>query len=121
MFNHPVSSSNNDLQNLKNLLAEKYENVTVKNVTSSDNEVIVKLLNGRHGVEDGIDEENERPIEYLKSFDANVSKEKAEHSYWSYSIVKFNESRLKEIIDGLKLMPSLKSDQNHFGKMMARC
>jgi hypothetical protein len=119
MFNR-IPSSNNELENLKNLLAEKYKNVTVRNVSSSNNEVTVKLLNGRNGVEDGIDEENERPIEYLKSFDANVSKEKAEHSYWSYSIIKFNEARLKEVVDGLKLMQTPKSE-NHGGKMMARC
>lgn len=41
------------------------------------------LLNGRHGVDDGIDGENERPIEYLKSFGAHVSKEAGFYSHCS--------------------------------------
>lgn len=120
MFNQYNPIPNDDLQNLKKLLEQKFENVAVSSVTSVDNEISVKILNGRHGVNEPVDEENERPIEYLKSFDANVSKEKAQHNYWSYSIVKFDESKLKAVIDGLKLMqdPNL---ENKKGKLVARC
>ena len=104
---------------LKSLLKEKYQNIKA-NVTFGNGEVKVSLLNGRNGIHEGIDEENERPIEFLKSFDAKITKEKAEHSYWSYSVVKLDESKLKQVIEGLKILPSPEPEANH-GKMMARC
>jgi hypothetical protein len=126
MFGHtplqtPTSELDRDLQELKALLKEKHLNVKVVKVcTSSDDEIKVTLLNGRHGVNEGIDAENARPIEYLQSFGANVSQEKAEHAYWSHSVITFHQSKLKEIIDGLKLIPMPKLENNH-GKVMAKC
>lgn len=120
MFNQYNPIPNDDLQDLKKLLERKFENVTVNSVTLVDNEIIVKILNGRHGANEPVDEENERPIEYLKSFDANVSREEAKYSYWSYSIVKFGESKLKDVINGLKVMPD-QNLENKKGKLMAMC
>jgi hypothetical protein len=126
MFSHtpsnsPTSELDKNLQSLKDLLAEKYLNVTVKNVSvTSDHQVKVMLLNGRHGVDEGIDAENERPIQYLETFDASVRKEKAQYSYWSYSVITFPESKLKDITDGLKAMATPKPENNQ-GKLLAYC
>lgn len=114
------SEIDQNLQDLKNLLAEKYLHVNVVNVSATPDEIKVILLNGRHGVNDGIDEENKRPIEFLQSFDGKVSKEKAQYEYWSNSVITFPQSKLQNVIDGLKAMPAQKLEHD-MGKLMARC
>lgn len=125
MFGHtpsntPLSEVDKNSQELKTLLEAKYLNVKVRSVSASNSEIKVTLLNGRHGVNEGIDGENERPIAYLQSFDANVSKEKAEYHYWSLSVITIQQFRLKEIIDGLKAMP-IPTPKDNIGKVMAKC
>lgn len=110
-----------ELIELESLLKSKYQDLQV-NVSFGDTQVKVTLLNGRHGVGQGIDEENARPIEFLKSFGATITQEKNEvpHSYWSNSVAKFDESKLKQVIEGLKVLPNPSPEDSH-GKMMARC
>jgi hypothetical protein len=102
------------------LLSEKYLNVEVVAVSVSPNETKITLLNGRHGVDNGVDEGNEPPIEFLKSFGANVSKEKAEDPNCSYSVITFDKSKLDNIIKGLEVMPTPNLEGN-MGKIMAKC
>ena len=106
---------------IENLLKQKYQNISVT-VTFGKGKVKISLLNGRNGMDEGIDEENERPIKFLESFGEKATKEEAEHSYWSYSVVKFDESQLQPVIDGLKILQnSNPNPEGGFGKMIRRC
>lgn len=110
MFGHlpstvPSSELNKNLRNLKILLKEKYLNVVVSSVSASENEVTVKLLNVRHNLEDAnVDGENLRPIEYLQTFNASVTKESAPYYWGSYSVITFQKCHLDNIIRELKAM-----------------
>jgi hypothetical protein len=111
-----------EIKKLKELLEQKYTNIDVKMEKRSANldQLSVVLLNGRHGVDDGIDKENARPIEFLKSFGATVTQEKGTYSYWSNSVITFNSSRINDIIQGLEALPTPNQENNH-GKVMAMC
>ena len=115
----PVPEITRNLFELEDLLKEKYHNIKV-NVDFENDQVKVTLLNGRNGMNEGIDEENKRPIEFLKSFEANITKKEAEYPYWSYSVVTFGESKLKQVIEGLKVLPTPTPEDSH-GKLMAMC
>lgn len=117
----PMPKLTKQLLELEDLFKQKYQNINV-GVTFGNGEVKVSLLNGRNGLDEGIDEENERPIEFLKSFDAKITKESAQYSYWSYSVIKFDESKLQPVIDGLKILQNPNpNSENNWGKMIRRC
>lgn len=127
MFGHspstfPASEIDKKFKLLKELLEKKYLDVKVSRVSAtSNNEIKVMLLNGRHGMNDGIDGENVRPIEYLKTFDAQVSKEPGFYSYCSYSSITFDQSKITDVITGLTAMPTPIPPPNHLGKITLRC
>lgn len=103
---------------LEDLLKQKYVNIDV-NVTFGKGHVHVTLLNGRNGMHHGIDEENILPIAFLKFFGAKETRKEAEHTYWSYSVLKLEESKLRLVIAELKLLPTVTHDGSRL-KMMAR-
>src|SRR5687767_4376500 len=101
-----------NLEELKKLLEEKYLKVNIKDIcTSSNDQIEVTLKNNiqvigsayASSVFEDAYPGNKNVIEYLKTFDANVSKEKkGSYMYQNYSIIKFDQSKLKDVIDGLK-------------------
>lgn len=110
MFGHlpstvPSPELDKHLRNLKILLKEKYLSVVVSSISASESDVTVKLLNVRHNLEDAnVDGENLRPIEYLQTFNASVTKESAPYYWGSYSVITFPKSQLDNVIQGLKAM-----------------
>lgn len=114
----PMPELTRQLFELEDLLKEKYLNIDA-NVTFGKGQVNVRFLNGRNGMHHGIDEENILPIAFLKSFGAKETRKEAEHPYWSYSVLKLEESKLQHAIAKLQLLPTVTHDGSRL-KMMAR-
>lgn len=100
----PMPELTRQLFELEALLQEKYPSISVK-VSFGSGKVNVAFLNSRNNIHQGIDEENLRPIEFLKLFGAKETRKEA-GSQQSRSILQFEESKLKPVIAGIKAQPT---------------
>lgn len=110
------------LLRLVQLLEKKYLKVNASGIydITNPNQVSVILLNGRHGINQGIDEENAHPINFLAAFNATVKQEEGAYPYCSNSVITFDHARLKDILPGIEQLPTPHANDNR-GKLMAKC
>lgn len=130
----PEETQENDRQVLEQLLAlvkligQKYtiENVKGRFNRSTPNEVSVVLFDGAfvRSATTGMENENKRPIEFLKSFGGNFAKDEGSYPHLSSTVFIINQAKCSEIIQGLKLLvtPSHEEAENRsHSRMMAKC
>ena len=85
---------------------------------TNTNEVTLVLFNGRNGADtDKVDNENEKIIDLLKTFDAKISKVPYQYSYWSQSHITLPYEKIENVIESLALLDDIPQEP----KMVAKC
>lgn len=113
MFSHTEQNANNIAEQalkITALLKEKYPNLqlSISYNTNTLGCINIKFLNAVFGIEHpNEDPVNEQPIQYLRLHNSKITKSRHErHAYWSYSVATIKHTELKNIIEGLEMMPN---------------